>query len=77
VLPTAANTSWHSQQSLGKFRRICSWINRPNDFLRNRAPTWIYTTALTPADTAAALAAVNIVQQEPERRQQLWRNVDI
>lgn len=46
------------------------------DFLRNRAPTWIYTTALTPADTAAALAAVNIVQQEPERRQQLWRNVD-
>lgn len=46
------------------------------DFLRNRASTWIYTTALTPADTAAALAAVNIVQQEPERRKQLWRNVD-
>ena len=46
------------------------------DFLRNRAPTWIYTTALTPADTAAALAAVNIVQQEPERRKQLWRNID-
>jgi 8-amino-7-oxononanoate synthase len=46
------------------------------DFLRNRAPTWIYTTALTPADTAAALAAVNIVQQQPERRKQLWRNID-
>lgn len=46
------------------------------DFLRNRAATWVYTTALTPADTAAALAAVNIVQQEPERRKQLWRNVD-
>lgn len=46
------------------------------DFLRNRAPTWIYTTALSPADTAAALAAVNIVQQEPERRAQLWRNVN-
>ncbi|MBW4640740.1 MAG: 8-amino-7-oxononanoate synthase [Gloeocapsa sp. UFS-A4-WI-NPMV-4B04] len=46
------------------------------DFLRNRAPTWIYTTALTPADTAAALAAVNIVQQDPERRKQLWRNID-
>ncbi|MGQ4649684.1 8-amino-7-oxononanoate synthase [Lyngbya aestuarii] len=46
------------------------------DFLRNRAPSWIYTTALSPADTAAALAAVEIVQQEPERRVQLSRNVD-
>ena len=46
------------------------------DFLRNRAPSWIYTTALSPADTAAALEAVKIVQQEPERRAQLWRNVD-
>jgi len=46
------------------------------DFLRNRATSWIYTTALTPGDTAAALSAVNIVQQEPERRQQLWRHVD-
>ncbi len=46
------------------------------DFLRNRATSWIYTTALTPADTAAALSAINILQQEPERRQQVWRNVD-
>ncbi len=46
------------------------------DFLRNRAATWIYTTALSPADTAAALAAIKIIQQEPERRHQLWRNVN-
>lgn len=45
------------------------------DFLRNRASTWIYTTALSPADTAAALAAIKIVQSEPERRQKLWQNV--
>jgi 8-amino-7-oxononanoate synthase len=45
------------------------------DFLRNRAPSWIYTTALSPADTAAALAAIQIVQQEPERRAQLNCNV--
>lgn len=47
------------------------------DFLRNRAPSWIYTTALSPADTAAALAAIQIVQQEPQRRAQLQRHVDI
>ncbi|MFM7407886.1 MAG: 8-amino-7-oxononanoate synthase [Cuspidothrix sp.] len=46
------------------------------DFLRNRAPSWIYTTALSPADTAAALAAIKIVQEEPERRSQLWQNVN-
>ncbi|MCX7595354.1 MAG: 8-amino-7-oxononanoate synthase [Fischerella sp.] len=46
------------------------------DFLRNRAPTWIYTTALSPADTAAALAAINIVQQEPQQRTRLWKNVN-
>lgn len=45
------------------------------DFLRNRAPSWIYTTGLTPADTAAALTAIKIVQQEPQRRAQLWENV--
>lgn len=45
------------------------------DFLRNRAASWIYTTGLSPADTAAALAAIAIVRQEPERRTQLWRNV--
>ncbi|MBW4475587.1 MAG: 8-amino-7-oxononanoate synthase [Tolypothrix brevis GSE-NOS-MK-07-07A] len=46
------------------------------DFLRNRAPSWIYTTALSPADTAAALAAIKIIQLEPQRRKQLWENVD-
>jgi 8-amino-7-oxononanoate synthase len=45
------------------------------DFLRNRAPTWIYTTGLTPADTAAALEAVKIVQQEPDRRLRLQQNI--
>jgi 8-amino-7-oxononanoate synthase len=45
------------------------------DFLRNRAASWIYTTGLSPADTAAALAAIQIVQHEPERRIQLDLNV--
>ncbi|BAQ60592.1 8-amino-7-oxononanoate synthase [Geminocystis sp. NIES-3708] len=47
------------------------------DFLRNRCPTWIYTTALSPADTAAALKAVEIIQRESEKRQQLWQNITL
>ena len=46
------------------------------DFLRNRAASWIYTTALSPADTAAAIAAIKIVKQEPNRRKQLWQNIN-
>ncbi|AFY99684.1 8-amino-7-oxononanoate synthase [Calothrix sp. PCC 6303] len=45
------------------------------DFLRNRASSWIYTTALSPANTAAALTAIGIIQQEPQRREQLWHHV--
>jgi 8-amino-7-oxononanoate synthase len=45
------------------------------DFLRQRAPSWIYTTGLSPADTAAALAAIDIINTEPERRERLWANI--
>jgi 8-amino-7-oxononanoate synthase len=45
------------------------------DFLRNRAASFIYTTGISIADTATALAALKIVSQEPQRRQQLWKNV--
>jgi 8-amino-7-oxononanoate synthase len=45
------------------------------DYLRNRTASWIYTTALAPANAAAALAAIQVIQSEPERRQRLWDRV--
>jgi 8-amino-7-oxononanoate synthase len=45
------------------------------DFLRQRAPSWIYTTGLSPADTAAALAAIGIIQTDADRRDRLWDNI--
>ncbi len=45
------------------------------DFLKNRAASWIYTTALSPADTAAALAGIEIIRTQPEGRNNLWQNV--
>ncbi|MEO0869099.1 MAG: 8-amino-7-oxononanoate synthase [Cyanobacteria bacterium J06642_11] len=44
------------------------------DFLRNRTATWIYTTGLSPADAAAARAAIAILQDEPQRLVQLTQN---
>lgn len=45
------------------------------EYLRHRAPTWIYSTGLSIPDTAAAAMAVAIIQGEPQRQQQLWQNV--
>ncbi|GCL38784.1 8-amino-7-oxononanoate synthase [Sphaerospermopsis reniformis] len=63
-------------KALGSLGGYVAGSHQLIDFLKNRAPSWIYTTALSPADTAAALAAIQIVQQQPERRQRLWSNVD-
>ena len=46
------------------------------DFLRNRVASWIYTTALSPANTAAAIKAIEIIKQEADRREQLWQNIN-
>jgi 8-amino-7-oxononanoate synthase len=48
------------------------------DLLVNRARTYIFTTALSPADTAAALAAVDVVRSEDgdERRRRLRAHID-
>jgi 8-amino-7-oxononanoate synthase len=47
------------------------------DFLRNRCASWIYTTGLSPADTAAALQAIEIITTEPQLRDRLWQNVNL
>ncbi len=42
------------------------------EFLRHRAATWIYSTGLSPADAGAALAGVQLLGAEPQRRERLW-----
>lgn len=44
------------------------------DWLVNRARSFIYTTGMPPASAASALAALDLVEREPERRQWLWDN---
>ena len=47
------------------------------DWLVNRARSFIYTTAIPPAVAASVLAALDIVEQEPERRRWLWDNTRV
>jgi len=44
------------------------------DHIRHAARSLIFSAALAPASVAAASAAVDIIEDEPERREQLWRN---
>ncbi len=62
-------------KSLGSLGGYVTGSSTLIDFLRNRAASWIYTTGLSPADTAAATAAIATVQHEPQRREKLWQNV--
>lgn len=47
------------------------------DFLRNKARSYIFSTSLSPADLAAAAAAVRFVMEHPERVRSLQRAVRV
>ena len=44
------------------------------DYIKHRARTLIFSAAPPPASVAAALATVEIMEREPERRARLWAN---
>lgn len=44
------------------------------DYIKHRARTLIFSAAPPPASVAAALATVEIMEHEPERRERLWDN---
>ena len=43
------------------------------DFIRNRARSYIFDTSLPAPSLAASIAAIDIIENEPERRDHLWR----
>ncbi|MDE5857207.1 MAG: aminotransferase class I/II-fold pyridoxal phosphate-dependent enzyme [Muribaculaceae bacterium] len=42
------------------------------NYLRHHSRSYIFTASITPASTAAALKALEIMQTEPERQKNLW-----
>lgn len=46
------------------------------NYLRHHSRSYIFTASITPASTAAALAALEIMENEPERQERLWENTN-
>jgi len=46
------------------------------DFIRNRVRSYIFDTSLPASSLAASLAAIDIIEFEPERRKYLWKLID-
>ncbi len=45
-------------------------------FLKHHSRALIFSASPPPASVAAVIAAIKIIQEEPERRELLWRNTD-
>ncbi len=58
-------------KALGSFGAYVAGERRLVDLLVSRARTFVFTTALPPAACGAALAALDVVAREPERRTRL------
>ncbi|MCX8157312.1 MAG: aminotransferase class I/II-fold pyridoxal phosphate-dependent enzyme [Verrucomicrobiae bacterium] len=46
------------------------------DYLKHHSKTVIFSASMSPANAAAVLAAVKIMQSEPERMARLWHNTE-
>ncbi|MBC8450493.1 MAG: glycine C-acetyltransferase [Chloroflexi bacterium] len=47
------------------------------DYLRQKARPFLFSSAVTPADTAACLAAVDLLEESEELVDKLWENTEI
>jgi 8-amino-7-oxononanoate synthase len=61
-------------KALGGFGAYVAGSRALRELLINRCRSFIFTTALPPAIMATAIAAIDLVEREPERREALWDN---
>lgn len=46
------------------------------DYIKHNARSMIFSASIPPSNAAAVLAALDIVESEPERREKLWKNAE-
>jgi 8-amino-7-oxononanoate synthase len=63
-------------KALGGFGAYVAGRKALRELLINRCRSFIFTTSLPPAVMAMGIAAIDLVKEEPERRQALWKNCE-
>jgi 8-amino-7-oxononanoate synthase len=63
-------------KALGSSGAYIAGSDQMIQYLLHRCRSFVFATAPTPASAAAVIAALGIVQREPERRTRLWENRD-
>lgn len=63
-------------KAVGSFGAYCCGSTQLIDFLINKARSFIYTTGLPPSVAAASIKGIEIIEQEPQRREKLWKNTE-
>lgn len=63
-------------KSFGSLGGVIAGPAKVIEFIKHKARSMIFQAAMTPAACGAALKSLEIIQAEPERRKNLWRNAD-
>ena len=61
-------------KALGSFGGFVACSASLREFLINKARSFIFATALPPSAAAAALESLQLINEEPFRRESLWKN---
>ena len=61
-------------KALGGFGAYVAGSQALRELLINRCRSFVFTTSLPPAIMAMAMAAIDLIESEPERREALWNN---
>ncbi len=62
-------------KAFGSYGAFVACSKTLRNYLLNKSRSFIFSTSLPPPVVAASLEALRIIQSEPERREQLWKNI--
>lgn len=64
-------------KAIGSLGGYIAGSRKLTDFIRNRVRSYIFDTSLPAASLAASIAAIDIIESEPGRREHLWRLINM